>query len=186
MACLTFPGVAGSYRERTRCACRPLSSSQKTELEELRGLFYASACLTFPVFLFGMVFPMVPAMRPFLLAQVLGFPVDEIVKWLLVTPVQFYIGWRFHKGAWQALWNRRCAPAARMLSPGKCCAHHAQHLPSEAQGCHDCFCQEGWPLLPVHSKATVSSVTVGLGDVEACLPDAEPGHEEHLLTGLEH
>ena len=27
-----------------------------------------------------------------------------------MTPVQFYIGWRFHKGAWQALWNSRWAP----------------------------------------------------------------------------
>ena len=116
------------------CACRPSSSSQKTELEELRGLFYASACLTFPVFLFGMVFPMVPAMRPLLLAQVFGFPVDEIVKWVLVTPVQFYIGWRFHKGAWQALWNRRCASLEGAQPPGKSSAHVAQYLASERQG----------------------------------------------------
>lgn len=32
-----------------------------------------------------------------------GFRVDEVVKWLLTTPVQFWIGWRFHKGAWKAL-----------------------------------------------------------------------------------
>ena len=116
-----FNAMAGLHgpSEVTRNACRPSSSSQKTELEELRGLFYASACLTFPVFLFGMVFPMVPAMRPFLLAQIFGFPVDEIVKWMLVTPVQFYIGWRFHRGAWQALWNRRCASAEGMLLPGR-------------------------------------------------------------------
>lgn len=73
----------------------------------MRQLFFASACLTLPVFLLGMVFPMMPIMQPFFALQVAGFPLDEIAKWMLVTPVQFYIGWRFHKGAWQALWNRR-------------------------------------------------------------------------------
>lgn len=94
-------------KDRASRLCRPSSTGQKAELDELRQLFYASACLTLPVFLLGMVFPMMPVMRPLLTAQILGFPLDEIIKWMLVTPVQFYVGWRFHKGAWQALWNRR-------------------------------------------------------------------------------
>ena len=79
----------------------------------MRQLFFASACLTLPVFLLGMVFPMMPIMQPLFALQVAGFPLDEIVKWMLVTPVQFYIGWRFHKGAWQALWNRRWEASSR-------------------------------------------------------------------------
>lgn len=36
-------------------------------------------------------------------APVFGFRLDELLKWALATPVQFWIGWRFHKGAWKAL-----------------------------------------------------------------------------------
>lgn len=32
-----------------------------------------------------------------------GFRLDELLKWSLATPVQFWIGWRFHKGAYKAL-----------------------------------------------------------------------------------
>jgi Cu+-exporting ATPase len=34
---------------------------------------------------------------------VFGFRLDELLKWGLATPVQFWIGWRFHKGAAKAL-----------------------------------------------------------------------------------
>lgn len=30
-------------------------------------------------------------------AMLLGFPCNQLVKWVLTTPVQFVIGWRFHK-----------------------------------------------------------------------------------------
>ncbi len=71
-----------------------------------------------------MVFPMMPVMQPFLMIQILGFPLDEIIKWALVTPVQFSIGWRFHKGAWQALWNRRCARFSTLVSAKRPMAPH--------------------------------------------------------------
>jgi P-type Cu+ transporter len=29
----------------------------------------------------------------------LGFPADELVKWVLTTPLQFVVGWQFHAGA---------------------------------------------------------------------------------------
>lgn len=31
--------------------------------------------------------------------MILGFPCNVLVKWMLTTPVQFFLGWRFHKGA---------------------------------------------------------------------------------------
>ena len=43
--------------------------------------------------------------------QVGGFPLDQVVKCLLATPVQFVLGWRFHRGAYRALRSGRCAPA---------------------------------------------------------------------------
>lgn len=36
-------------------------------------------------------------------APVFGFRCDELLKWALATPVQFWVGWRFHKGAWKAI-----------------------------------------------------------------------------------
>ncbi|BDA40669.1 probable copper-transporting ATPase HMA5 [Coccomyxa sp. Obi] len=86
---------------------RPANSDQLAELSQLRELFFTSACLTIPVFLVAMVFPMVPAMRRLLEAQIFGFPLDEMIKWAFSTPVQFYIGWRFHIGAWRAIRNGR-------------------------------------------------------------------------------
>ncbi|EIE26688.1 heavy metal P-type ATPase [Coccomyxa subellipsoidea C-169] len=86
---------------------RPANGDQKSELQQLRDLFFASACLTIPVFLVAMVFPMIPAMRPLLEAQIFDFPLDQIIKCLCATPVQFVIGWRFHINAWRALRNGR-------------------------------------------------------------------------------
>jgi cation transport ATPase len=39
-----------------------------------------------------------------------GFPLGEILKWLLTTPIQFWVGWRFHVGAFRSL----CRRAANM------------------------------------------------------------------------
>lgn len=35
-----------------------------------------------------------------------GFLSNAFVLWILATPVQFWIGWRFYRGAWSALKNR--------------------------------------------------------------------------------
>ncbi|KAK9916964.1 hypothetical protein WJX75_009286 [Coccomyxa subellipsoidea] len=86
---------------------RPANADQNSELRKLRELFFASACLTIPVFLVAMVFPMIPAMRPLLETQIFDFPLDQVIKWLCSTPVQFVIGWRFHINAWRALRNGR-------------------------------------------------------------------------------
>ena len=48
-------------------------------------------------------------MCPRIQAQVAGFPLDQLLKWGLTTPVQFWIGWRFHRGAYKALRSGRCA-----------------------------------------------------------------------------
>lgn len=42
--------------------------------------------------------------------QVFGFPLPQLLKFILATPVQFVIGWRFHVGAYKALRMGRCAP----------------------------------------------------------------------------
>ncbi len=51
-------------------------------------------------------------------AQIFCFPVDEVLKWALATPVQFVVGWRFQRGAWKAI---RCALAVARLAPSLAC-----------------------------------------------------------------
>ena len=34
---------------------------------------------------------------------IFGFPCNALVKWVLTTPVQFVVGWRFHRGAFKSL-----------------------------------------------------------------------------------
>jgi len=55
----------------------------------------------------AMVLPMMPGCEALFKAHLLGFPLDELLKWVFATPVQFWIGWRFHSGAWKALKNGR-------------------------------------------------------------------------------
>ncbi|GMH33228.1 hypothetical protein BSKO_01062 [Bryopsis sp. KO-2023] len=68
-------------------------------------LFRASLSFTIPVFLMAMLFPKIPGVKDIIKTEVFGFPFDVIFKWALTTPVQFIIGWRFHKGAFKSLRN---------------------------------------------------------------------------------
>jgi P-type Cu+ transporter len=71
---------------------------------ELRQAFFASLLFAVPVFLIAKA-PMVSAAAAAFLRRhfFFGFPLDEALKWTLTTPVQFVIGWRFHKGAYAAV-----------------------------------------------------------------------------------
>ncbi|KAK9810274.1 hypothetical protein WJX72_007760 [[Myrmecia] bisecta] len=83
------------------------AADRRAELAYWRRLFTASAALTIPVFLVAMVFPMSPALKPLMDFQLFGFPLNQVIKWALTTPVQFVIGWRFHAGAWKAIKSGR-------------------------------------------------------------------------------
>ncbi len=69
-----------------------------------------STLLTLPVFATAMVLPMLGFMQPLLATMVLGFPLDELIKWGFTTPIQFYIGARFHIRAHKALRGGRQVP----------------------------------------------------------------------------
>ena len=83
------------------------SEQNKTEMRNYRTSALSAAAFTFPVFLISMVFPPLHLMRWLYTTMVLGFPLNELAKWILVTPVQFWIGWRFHAGAWRAIRAKR-------------------------------------------------------------------------------
>lgn len=83
------------------------ADDRKAELQYWRRLLRYSCAFTLPVFLLAMVLPMMPGCEALFKAHFLGFPLDELLKWTLASPVQFWIGWRFHAGAWKALKNSR-------------------------------------------------------------------------------
>jgi len=62
---------------------------------------------TFAYFLFGLVFA-IPAFLIGMVFMWLGIPVpySSYILFLLATPVQFYVGWQFYRGAWASLRNK--------------------------------------------------------------------------------
>jgi Cu+-exporting ATPase len=66
-------------------------------LRRLRCKIAAGAVLSVPVFLgsYPALFPWMP-----------GILQNFVVLWLLTTPIQFWAGWQFYRGAWAALRHR--------------------------------------------------------------------------------
>lgn len=84
--------------------------------------FAASLVFSVPVILIAKVGWLYPELASILRTQILGFPVDELAKWILTTPVQFVIGWRFHRGAIGAL-RRGSANMDVLVSLGTNCSY---------------------------------------------------------------
>ncbi len=70
---------------------------KKKELNELKRKFLISAVLSFPVLILGMFFTKNP-FTPFIY--------QDYIMLVLATPVQFYSGLQFYKGAWAGLKNK--------------------------------------------------------------------------------
>ncbi|PNH01297.1 putative copper-transporting ATPase HMA5 [Tetrabaena socialis] len=49
---------------------------------------------------------------------ILGFPCNQLVKWALATPVQFVVGWRFHRGAFKLRRSSRASSSAAKRGRG--------------------------------------------------------------------
>ncbi|KAL4446311.1 hypothetical protein ABPG77_003118 [Micractinium sp. CCAP 211/92] len=81
--------------------------NNRRETEEWRRQFRNAALLTVPVFIISMVTVHMRCMQWLYKDLVGGFPLDQVVKCLLATPVQFVLGWRFHRGAYRALRSGR-------------------------------------------------------------------------------
>ena len=54
-----------------------------------------------------MVFPSFASFSWLYTIQLWGFPLDQLIKLALATPVQYWVGWRFHRGAYMALRSGR-------------------------------------------------------------------------------
>ena len=72
-------------------ALEDVSETAQREVRKVRNRFIFAAILTIPI----VVMMLTPA-----------FKYMEYLLWALATPVQFWAGWRFYKGAWGALRHR--------------------------------------------------------------------------------
>jgi len=77
-------GIDGYAREKAR---------KEEEMRAERRRFAVAAVLTLPLL----------AQMPFMFVAGHEAGLPAWVQWLLATPVQWWIGWRFYKGGWQAL-----------------------------------------------------------------------------------
>jgi Cu+-exporting ATPase len=75
-------------------SAKQMAKKRREELIALERKLIISTLFGLPVFIFGMFFMSNP------------IPYQEYIIWALSTPVQFYIGAQFYKGAWAALKNK--------------------------------------------------------------------------------
>ncbi|WOL19223.1 hypothetical protein Cni_G28021 [Canna indica] len=69
-----------------------------------RNQFLWSCLFSVPVFLFSMVLPMVSPIGCWLSYKLINnLTMGMLLRWILCTPVQFVIGWRFYLGSYHAL-----------------------------------------------------------------------------------
>ena len=66
----------------------PGNTQAAAELAQWRGLLLIAVCLTVPVFVIARILPHFPAAAAALNVMLFGFPLDELLKWLLTTPIQ--------------------------------------------------------------------------------------------------
>lgn len=89
------------------------SALREREKRMWRRKFLLSLAFSIPLFTINMILMMIEPLEEGLDTMVGGFPVGSLVSWALATPVQFYVGWVFHWGAWRAL--RRGRPNMDVL-----------------------------------------------------------------------
>jgi len=73
------------------------------EKQKIQRLFILSVLLSLPFFfimLFMIMFPMSPLMMRHIVTNVTYL---SVMEWILATPIQFYVGQKFYKGAWASL-----------------------------------------------------------------------------------
>ncbi|KAG2288255.1 hypothetical protein Bca52824_047859 [Brassica carinata] len=81
-----------------------IKATKQEEIRQYYKSFLWSLVFTVPVFLTAMVFMYIPGIKHLLMYKVINMlTIGEIIRWLLATPVQFIIGWRFYVGSYKAL-----------------------------------------------------------------------------------
>lgn len=79
-------------------------SKKGNEVKNYFRSFLWSLVFTIPVFLTAMVFMHIPAIKSILETKVVNMlNIGQLLRWILSTPVQFIIGWRFYDGCYKSL-----------------------------------------------------------------------------------
>lgn len=80
------------------------SHDRSLEIRHHRRYFLWSLVFTVPVFFFSMVFMYIPGVKERLeMGRLNNLSIGALLRWVLATPVQFVIGWRFYSGSYRAL-----------------------------------------------------------------------------------
>eukprot|EP01043_Picozoa_sp_COSAG02_P015374 COSAG02_NODE_654_length_18824_cov_222.971001_4_plen_1049_part_00 len=98
--------VTVSLAEGTGCSSEAssLSKSRDDEAAIWQSRFLLSASFTVPVFFVMKIFPLISFTRSMVEYPVgPGMPAGPLLCLFLTTPVQFYVGQVFYRGAWKAL-----------------------------------------------------------------------------------
>ncbi|KAJ3127992.1 hypothetical protein HK098_005328 [Nowakowskiella sp. JEL0407] len=89
---------------------------EKSENKKLLRMVVISGVLSIPMFLISMVglmmLPEGDKWRQWLekdIAGLEGLTIGSLIMFLIATPIQFGVGWKFYKGAWKSLWKMRVA-----------------------------------------------------------------------------
>ncbi|OAY76460.1 probable copper-transporting ATPase HMA5 [Ananas comosus] len=95
---------AGPFHATLCTPTRQRETEQQNEIRAYWNQFLCSCLFTVPVFLFSMVLPMFSTAGDWLSSKVYNnLTVGMLLRWVLCTPVQFIIGWRFYIGTYHAL-----------------------------------------------------------------------------------
>ncbi|KAI7843072.1 hypothetical protein COHA_003243 [Chlorella ohadii] len=79
------------------------SALREKEKQFWRRKFLWALAFSLPLFLISMVLMYIPGPKQIIELDVGGFMLGELVAFALAFPVQFVIGWTFHRGAYRAL-----------------------------------------------------------------------------------
>ncbi|XP_010913948.1 copper-transporting ATPase HMA4 [Elaeis guineensis] len=92
------------FSARLHTPPRSRETERHHEIRVYRNQFLWSCLFSVPVFMFSMVFPMLSPIGDWLNYKLYNNLTTGIVlRWVLCSPVQFIIGWRFYIGSYHAL-----------------------------------------------------------------------------------
>lgn len=81
---------------KERLSVQDEKQRKQKEIRSMRNLLYVSLIFTLPIVFIGMFLPLFGIEIPYM----------DFYMLVLATPVQFFVGWQFYKGAWLALKNK--------------------------------------------------------------------------------
>ncbi|XP_038980645.1 cation-transporting ATPase HMA5-like [Phoenix dactylifera] len=96
-------GSGGRLKMHVRNPYALAASSDAQEASKMLWLFLSSLFLSIPVFFIRMVCPRIPFVNSILRMHCGPFLMGDLLKWVLVSIVQFIIGKRFYVSAYRAL-----------------------------------------------------------------------------------